>query len=90
MPSNRSMLAGSSSWARLERRGAMNRAGFSGVILLFLTLVSIPVLLPYLWLLVKSFTLSDGAISSMVMWRSTAIAAVAYAGPCCSAFWLPD
>ncbi|WP_163001174.1 carbohydrate ABC transporter permease [Pannonibacter indicus] len=80
MLSNRSMLAGSAGWARLERRGIMNRAGFSGVILLFLTLVSIPVLLPYLWLLVKSFTLSDGAISSMVMWRSTAIAAVAYAG----------
>ncbi len=67
-------------WARLERRGMLNRAGFTAFVLAFLTLVSIPVLLPYLWLMVKSLTLSDDAISHMVLWRSAAIAAVAYAG----------
>lgn len=64
-------------WARLERRGIVNRAGFIAVILLFLTLVSIPVLLPYLWLLVKSLTLSDDRISHMVLWRTAGIVALA-------------
>ncbi|MCD2173599.1 carbohydrate ABC transporter permease [Rhizobium sp. C4] len=67
-------------WARLERRGMVNRAGFVAFILVFLTLVSIPVLLPYLWLLVKSLTLSDDKVSHMVLWRSGAIVAVAYLG----------
>ncbi|MDO1583121.1 carbohydrate ABC transporter permease [Rhizobium oryzicola] len=67
-------------WARLERRGMLNRAGFLAFILVFLTLVSIPVLLPYLWLLVKSFTSSDDAVSRLVMWRSAGIAALAYLG----------
>ena len=67
-------------WVRLERRGAVNRAGFLSAIILFLTIVSVPVLLPYLWLLVKSLTLSDDAVSRIVLWRTSAIAGVAYLG----------
>lgn len=67
-------------WARLERRGFVNRAGFLAFIVVFLTLVSIPVLLPYMWLLVKSLTLSDDNISHMVLWRSAAIVAIGYLG----------
>lgn len=67
-------------WLRLERRGVANRAGFLSAIILFLTVVSVPVLLPYLWLLVKSLTSSDDAVSRAVLWRSTAIAGVAYIG----------
>lgn len=72
--------AASADWARLERRGFINRAGFVAFIVIFLTLVSIPVLLPYLWLLVKSLTLSDDRISHMVLWRTAAIVGLAYLG----------
>ncbi len=72
--------ATSDHWARLERRGAVNRVGFLSAIILFLTIVSVPVLLPYLWLLVKSLTSSDDALGRLILWRSTAIAAVAYIG----------
>ncbi len=74
-------------WMRLERRGAINRAGFLSAIILFLTVVSIPVLLPYLWLLVKSLTASDGSVGQMVLWRSSAIAGIAYVGAICLALW---
>lgn len=67
-------------WTRLERRGLAHRASFLPVILLFLTVVSAPVLLPYLWLVVKSFTTSDDNLSRLVLWRSGAIAALAYCG----------
>ena len=70
----------SADWVSLERRGAVNRAGFLSAIILFLTIVSVPVLLPYLWLLVKSLTLSDEAVSRIVLWRTSAIAGVAYLG----------
>ncbi|NKN37410.1 carbohydrate ABC transporter permease [Agrobacterium sp. a22-2] len=70
----------SADWRRLERRSTVNRAGFLSAIILFLTIVSVPVLLPYLWLLVKSLTLSDDAVSRLVLWRTSAIAGVAYLG----------
>ncbi|KAA3507416.1 carbohydrate ABC transporter permease [Agrobacterium vitis] len=70
----------STDWARLERRGVAHRAGFLSALILFLTIVSIPILLPYLWLLVKSLTSSDGAVSRLVLWHSTAIAGVGYLG----------
>ncbi len=67
-------------WTRLERRSLAHRAGFVPVILVFLTVVSIPVLLPYLWLLVRSLTTSDDNLSRLVLWRSGAIVAFAYGG----------
>lgn len=72
------VLANAGDWKRLERRGVANRAGFLSAIILFLTVVSAPVLLPYLWLAVKSLTLSDDSVSRLVLWRSTAIAGLAY------------
>lgn len=70
----------STHWQRLERRGVANRAGFLSAVIVFLTIVSVPVLLPYLWLLVKSLTSSDDSVSRLVLWRSTAIAGVGYIG----------
>ncbi|WP_320197355.1 carbohydrate ABC transporter permease [Agrobacterium sp. rho-13.3] len=76
----------SAEWLRLERRSTVNRAGFLSAIILFLTIVSVPVLLPYLWLLVKSLTSSDEAVSRIVLWRTSAIAGVAYLGAIALAF----
>ncbi|MES5100276.1 carbohydrate ABC transporter permease [Agrobacterium sp. BA1120] len=78
--------APSAHWQRLERRGVANRAGFLSAIILFLTIVSVPVLLPYLWLLVKSLTSSDEAVSRLVLWRTAGIALVAYFGAIALAF----
>lgn len=75
-----SQPATSADWKRLESRGLANRAGFLSAIILFLTVVSVPVLLPYLWLAVKSLTSSDDAVSRLVLWRSTGIAGVVYLG----------
>lgn len=75
-----------SKWARLERRGTVNRVGFLSVVILFLTLISVPILLPYLWLLAKSLTTSDASISRLVLWRTSAIAGVAYLGALVLAF----
>lgn len=67
-------------WAKLQRRGRVNRAGLVAVAIVFLTVVSAPLLLPYLWLAVKSFTTSDAAIGHLVLWRSGLIATLAYFG----------
>ena len=77
---NRRALDLKPDWTRLEKRSLAHRAGFLPVILVFLTVVSVPVLLPYLWLLVKSLTSSDDNLSRLVLWRSGAIAAFAYGG----------
>ncbi|WP_370675405.1 carbohydrate ABC transporter permease [Pleomorphomonas sp. PLEO] len=67
-------------WVRLERRGLANRIGLLTVVIVFLTIVSVPLLLPYLWLAVKSFTTSDDRIGHLVLWRVGLIATLAYAG----------
>ncbi len=75
-----------SKWARLERRGTINRVGFLSALILFLTVMSVPILLPYLWLLAKSLTTSDASVSRLVLWRTSAIAGVAYIGAIALAF----
>lgn len=67
-------------WVRLKRRGIVNRAGLSASLLVFLTVVTIPLLLPYLWLAAKSLTTADEAVARLVLWRTALIAAVAYGG----------
>lgn len=66
-------------WTALERRGRLNRSGFLGGMLVLLTVISVPVLLPYLWLVVKSFTPATHA-GHDILWRSAGIAALAYFG----------
>lgn len=73
-------LATSADWTRLRRRGALNRLSVLVTVIVALTVLSAPLLLPYLWLAVKSFTTSDDAIGHLVLWRSGAIAAAAYLG----------
>lgn len=74
-------------WPALERRGRLNRIGFISGILLFLTIVSVPVILPYLWLIIKSFTPENDLIGHQVLWRSAGIAAIAYSGAIMLALW---
>ncbi|GAB7201638.1 hypothetical protein [Dickeya oryzae] len=66
-------------WARQAARSRWNREGFLASVVLFLTLVSIPIVTPYLWLLAISFTHRDGGSEYQVLWRLLTIAALAYA-----------
>ncbi|MEI7376225.1 carbohydrate ABC transporter permease [Dickeya chrysanthemi] len=65
-------------WARQAARSRWNRVGFLASVVLFLTLVSIPIVTPYLWLLAISFTQRDGGSEYQVLWRLLTIAALAY------------
>ncbi|MBI0451498.1 carbohydrate ABC transporter permease, partial [Dickeya dianthicola] len=65
-------------WARQAACSRWNRVGFLASVVLFLTLVSIPIVTPYLWLLAISFTQRDGGSEYQVLWRLLTIAALAY------------
>lgn len=67
-------------WAALERRGLLGRFGFLSAVLVFLTVLTLPLVIPYLWLLVKSFTAEGDPMAMSVLWRSAGIAVLGYAG----------
>ncbi|TYC52171.1 carbohydrate ABC transporter permease [Rhodobacterales bacterium] len=65
--------AASPDWSRLavraRRLGALRRWSLVG----FLTLVSIPILLPFFWVVVISFSARTGGVDSAVLWRACAV-----------------
>lgn len=67
-------------WEHLARRAFWNRTGFMAAIIGFLTVISLPIILPYLWLLAISLTKSGSPESTIVLSRVTGIAALAYVG----------
>ncbi|MCJ8140838.1 carbohydrate ABC transporter permease [Falsirhodobacter halotolerans] len=73
-------MTATTDWHALESRGRWHRTTFLGGILAFLTLISAPVLLPYLWLVVKSLTPDNDVLGHAVLWRAAGIGALAYAG----------
>ncbi|MEC5341983.1 carbohydrate ABC transporter permease [Brenneria populi] len=66
-------------WARRAARSRRNRIGFTTGVIACLTLVSIPIIVPYLWLLVISLTDRAGGAEFHVLWRVLGIAGVAFA-----------
>lgn len=66
-------------WAALERRGRRSRTGFLAAVLAFLTVLTLPLVVPYLWLLVKSFTAQGDAMALPLLWRSAGIAVLGLA-----------
>lgn len=65
-------------WQRKVIRSRWSRIGFLTAILSFLTLISVPIIVPYLWLVVMSFTAKNGHTDFIVLWRVLGIAGVAY------------
>ncbi|MBO0664212.1 carbohydrate ABC transporter permease [Jiella sp. MQZ9-1] len=65
-------------WMALARRGRRHRMIFLGTITVFLTLVSLPVVMPYLWLLTMSVTTLGSAAVMQVFWRAAGLVAVLY------------
>lgn len=60
-------------WASLARRARFRRGAGHSALLAFLLLVSIPIILPYFWMVVISFTARSGGVSTDVLWTACAI-----------------
>jgi len=60
-------------WERLARRALNANRIKRGTLIVFLTLVSIPVLLPFFWVVVISFSARTGGVESAVLWKACAV-----------------
>ncbi len=77
-------------WQRKSRRGKWQRIGFMSTILAFLTLISLPIAIAYLWLVVISFTSKSGGTDFEVLGRVLAILALVYLALLTMIFCLRD
>ena len=64
-------------WKSLARWARFKRGTGQSALLAFLLLVSIPIILPYFWMVVISFTARSGGVSTDVLWTACAIVAPA-------------
>jgi inositol-phosphate transport system permease protein len=60
-------------WRSLARQALFKRGAGQSVLLAFLLLVSLPIILPYFWMVVISFTARSGGVSTDVLWTACAI-----------------
>lgn len=60
-------------WDDLARRARRRRSLTQGALIAFLVIVSLPILLPYFWMLAISFSAKTGGVASFVLWRASAI-----------------
>jgi inositol-phosphate transport system permease protein len=60
-------------WAALARRARWRRTAEQSALLAFLALVSVPIILPYFWMVVISFTARSGGVSTSVLWTACAV-----------------
>ncbi len=66
-----------SGWDRLARNALLRRKLILWAVGLFLLLVSLPILLPYFWMLTISVSARTGGVDSIVLWKSCAVLAPA-------------
>lgn len=67
------MSSTSPDWNALARQSRRARLWKNGALTAFLTAVSIPVLLPFFWMLVISLSARTGGVESAVLWRACAV-----------------
>ena len=60
-------------WPALARRAWRRRVSAQAAVLAFLVVVSVPIILPYFWMVVIAFTARTGGISSDVLWTACAV-----------------
>jgi inositol-phosphate transport system permease protein len=70
-------------WDALATRARVRRRAKAGALYAFLIAVSIPILLPYFWLVTIAFSARTGVADTAVLWRSMAVVVPAVVG-----FWL--
>jgi inositol-phosphate transport system permease protein len=58
----------------LGQRGRVRRVAGTSALVAFLLIVSVPIILPYFWMVVISFTARTGGVSSSVLWTACAVA----------------
>jgi inositol-phosphate transport system permease protein len=75
--------AGSVDWGRLAARARSLRRAKAVSLYAFLIAVSLPIILPYFWLVTIAFSARTGVADTLVLWRSMAVLA-----PAVVAFWL--
>lgn len=60
-------------WEDLARRSRRARLWKNGLLIGFLTLVSVPIVLPFFWMFVISVSARTGGVESDVLWRACAV-----------------
>jgi inositol-phosphate transport system permease protein len=60
-------------WRSLARQALFKRGAGQSALLAFLLVVSLPIILPYFWMVVISFTARSGGVSTDVLWTACAI-----------------
>lgn len=66
-------LAARTDWQALARRTWRRKFTAQSTLLAFLVLISVPILLPYFWMVVIAFTARTGGVSSDVLWTACAV-----------------
>lgn len=64
-------------WQRLAQRARRQRRLGQSALITFLIVVSLPILLPYFWMLTISVSAKTGGVESVVLWRACAVLAPA-------------
>jgi inositol-phosphate transport system permease protein len=64
-------------WPKLARKARLKRAAGQSALLAFLLIVSLPIILPYFWMVVISLTARSGGVSTEVLWTACAVIAPA-------------
>src|SRR5918996_6539302 len=70
-------------WDRLAARGRWSRRARTSLIYGFLIAVSLPVILPYFWLVTIAFSAKTGVVETFILWRSVLLLV-----PALLAFWI--
>jgi inositol-phosphate transport system permease protein len=65
--------AGGGDWTALAKRARRRRTAEQSALLTFLALVSVPIILPYFWMVVISFAARSGGVSTYVLWTACAV-----------------
>jgi len=62
-------------WEALAARGLRRRRVRTGLIVTFLTIVSVPIVVAYFWMVVISLTARTGGVEAEILWRACAVLA---------------
>jgi inositol-phosphate transport system permease protein len=67
------IVAARPDWQVLARRARVKRVAGQSALLAFLVAVSVPIILPYFWMVVISLTARSGGVASQVLWTACAV-----------------
>jgi inositol-phosphate transport system permease protein len=72
-PAPQATLQSETDWVALARRGRRRRIVAQTLLIAFLLAVSLPILVPYLWMFAISVSAKTGTVSTAVLWRSIGV-----------------